>query len=210
MTACPAACRRGCQSLPIPLCHRTLLRAMPQSVGSSMVRHPDNLGLPRRSAGNSPDMEAYRAISSVRGPEHPPSAVGLDGICSPATSVSEGVSEGSAVGLGTVMLHYGQLISAASARRIACDCKLIPAVMGADSEPLDVGRAQRTVPLGVRRALVARDHGCAFPGCDPATRAVRGDRSTPFTLVRSYDRDPRAQCTKIAGRLVSCVNVDTR
>ena len=32
-----------------------------------------------------------------------------------------------------------------------------------DSEPLDVGRAQRTVPIGIRRALMARDRGCAFP-----------------------------------------------
>lgn len=39
-------------------------------------------------------------------------------------------------------------------------------VLGGDSEPLDVGRAQRSVPVGIRRALVARDGGCAFPGCD--------------------------------------------
>jgi hypothetical protein len=36
----------------------------------------------------------------------------------------------------------------------------------AGGEPLDVGRARRTVPLGIRRALVARDGGCSFPGCD--------------------------------------------
>lgn len=69
-------------------------------------------------------------------------------------------------GLGTANLDYGQLISAAAARRIACDCKIIPVVLGGDSEPLDVGRAQRTVPMGIRRALVVRDGGCSFPGCD--------------------------------------------
>ncbi|MGH3574822.1 MAG: DUF222 domain-containing protein, partial [Pseudonocardiaceae bacterium] len=68
--------------------------------------------------------------------------------------------------LGTATLDYGQLISAGDARRLACDCKLIPVVLGSDSEPLDVGRAMRTVPLGIRRALVARDGGCSFPGCD--------------------------------------------
>ncbi|MGH3789022.1 MAG: DUF222 domain-containing protein, partial [Pseudonocardiaceae bacterium] len=67
--------------------------------------------------------------------------------------------------LGTATLDYGQQISAGDARRLACDCKLIPAVLGGDYEPLDVGRAQRTVPLGIRRALVARDRGCSFPGC---------------------------------------------
>ena len=70
------------------------------------------------------------------------------------------------IGLGTAMLDYGQLISAGDARRMACDCKVIPVVLGGDSEPLDLGRAQRTVPMGIRRALVARDRGCAFPGCD--------------------------------------------
>ncbi|HET9253638.1 MAG TPA: DUF222 domain-containing protein [Pseudonocardiaceae bacterium] len=69
-------------------------------------------------------------------------------------------------GLGTATLDYGQRISAATARRISCDAKVIPVVLGGDSEPLDVGRAQRTIPLGIRRALVARDRGCSFPGCN--------------------------------------------
>jgi hypothetical protein len=69
-------------------------------------------------------------------------------------------------GLGAAALDYGQLISASDARRMACDCKVIPVVMGGKSEPLDVGRAMRTTPRGIRRALVARDGGCSFPGCD--------------------------------------------
>jgi Domain of unknown function (DUF222)/HNH endonuclease len=69
-------------------------------------------------------------------------------------------------GLGAVTLDYGTPLSAAEARRWACDAKIIPVVLGGASEPLDVGRAMRTVPLSLRRALVARDRGCAFPGCD--------------------------------------------
>ena len=68
-------------------------------------------------------------------------------------------------GVGAATLDHGQLISAADARRMACDCQLIPVVLDGESEPLDVGRAMRTVPRGIRRALVARDRGCAFPGC---------------------------------------------
>jgi Domain of unknown function (DUF222) len=68
--------------------------------------------------------------------------------------------------LGTATLDYGSHLSASQARRWACDAKIIPVVLGGESEPLDVGRAMRTVPLGIRRALVARDRGCAFPGCD--------------------------------------------
>jgi len=49
---------------------------------------------------------------------------------------------------------------------MACDCRLIPAVLGGPSEVLDVGRAQRFFTGPRRRALVLRDRGCAFPGCD--------------------------------------------
>jgi len=58
--------------------------------------------------------------------------------------------------LGAAAMDYGQRISAADARRVACDCKLIPVVLGGDSEPLDVGRATRTAPRGIRRALAPR------------------------------------------------------
>ncbi len=48
-------------------------------------------------------------------------------------------------GLAGAALDYGQRLSAAQTRLAACDCTIIPVVMGGDSEPLDVGRAQRTV-----------------------------------------------------------------
>lgn len=68
-------------------------------------------------------------------------------------------------GIGAAALDYGTFLSAGDARRWACDAKIIPAVCDGVSEPLDVGRAMRTVPAAVRRALVVRDKGCAFPGC---------------------------------------------
>ncbi|WP_238773646.1 HNH endonuclease signature motif containing protein [Prescottella equi] len=59
--------------------------------------------------------------------------------------------------------HTGPL-SIATARRLACDCHLTPIVMD-DGVPLNLGRTSRTVSKKQRRALIARDHGCAFPGC---------------------------------------------
>ncbi|QBJ95710.1 HNH endonuclease [Rhodococcus sp. ABRD24] len=61
------------------------------------------------------------------------------------------------------MPHMGPL-SIATARRLACDCHLTPIVMS-DGVPLNLGRTTRTVSKKQRRALIARDHGCAFPGC---------------------------------------------
>jgi hypothetical protein len=68
-----------------------------------------------------------------------------------------------ALGHGT--LDSGTMIDAATARRWACDAEVIPMVLGARSEPLDVGRMARTATDAIRRALNLRDGGCVFPGC---------------------------------------------
>ena len=60
----------------------------------------------------------------------------------------------------------GAMISPAQARKFLCDAQIIPMILGSKSEILDVGRASRTFPAHLRRALVARDRGCAWPGCD--------------------------------------------
>src|SRR3546814_20765473 len=39
-------------------------------------------------------------------------------------------------------------------------------VFGPDGAVLDVGRAQRTVTGQMRRAVIARDQHCVYPGCD--------------------------------------------
>ncbi len=63
-------------------------------------------------------------------------------------------------------LDHGAALSAEAARRLACDAKVIPIVLGSAGEPLDVGRATRVWPAAIRRAIEARDQGCAMPGCD--------------------------------------------
>lgn len=50
-------------------------------------------------------------------------------------------------------------------RRLCCDGRIVPLVENPDGEPLTVGRKQRTVPTSIKRALLARDRGCTFPGC---------------------------------------------
>jgi hypothetical protein len=70
------------------------------------------------------------------------------------------------VGSALGSLEGGHLISRDALRRIGCDANIIPVVLGSTSQPLDIGRATRLVPQGLRRALIVRDGGCAFPGCD--------------------------------------------
>jgi hypothetical protein len=60
----------------------------------------------------------------------------------------------------------GALLSAAKARRIACDSQVSRIVLGPGSVPKDLGRSQRVVSPAQRRALDARDGGCVFAGCE--------------------------------------------
>ncbi len=56
-------------------------------------------------------------------------------------------------------------VSAAAARRIACDCELTAVLLNDNGVPLNLGRSQRLVSPQQRRALIAQYGGCAFPGC---------------------------------------------
>jgi hypothetical protein len=56
-------------------------------------------------------------------------------------------------------------VVAATVRKLACDADLLPVVLSGEGRVLDVGRTQRFFPPHLRKALHARDGGCAFPGC---------------------------------------------
>jgi Domain of unknown function (DUF222)/HNH endonuclease len=76
--------------------------------------------------------------------------------------------------VGAATFDDGSHLSAAAARRIACDAGIIPAVLGTASQPLDLARKTRLVTGPLRRALVLRDRGCVFPGCDRPPRWCQG------------------------------------
>ncbi|MDP9639793.1 hypothetical protein J2W18_004742 [Rhodococcus cercidiphylli] len=56
-------------------------------------------------------------------------------------------------------------LSRNTSRQLACDCLLTAIVMDENGNPLNLARTARTVTAKQKRALTARDHGCAFPGC---------------------------------------------
>ncbi|MET7375472.1 HNH endonuclease signature motif containing protein [Micromonospora arida] len=67
-------------------------------------------------------------------------------------------------------LDTGPLVTPETVRRLACDATILPAVLGGSGQALDVGRQRRLVTGPLRRALVLRDRGCTFPGCDRPPR----------------------------------------
>jgi hypothetical protein len=56
-------------------------------------------------------------------------------------------------------------ISSETVKRWACDCSLTRVLLK-DSVVIDVGRSERTIKGQRRKALIARDQHCQWPGCD--------------------------------------------
>ena len=69
-------------------------------------------------------------------------------------------------GLAAAALDTGEVISASTARRLACEAGVIPMVLGGKSEVLDVGRRRRFHTKAQRLAIAQRDKTCVVGGCD--------------------------------------------
>jgi hypothetical protein len=119
---------------------------------------PDPRTPARRRADALADL-IHTAASASATSHHP-----LPGAARPTIAITLSLAELQA-GL-PVLGPQDQTLTAAQTRRLACDARVIPVVLGTASEILDIGRATRTVPTAIRRALILRDHGCAFPRCD--------------------------------------------
>ncbi|TCO60642.1 HNH endonuclease [Actinocrispum wychmicini] len=74
--------------------------------------------------------------------------------------------EGLQRSLEEVVLSGDRRMTAREARRMACDAHILPAVLGGDSQPLDVAVPAYATPAHIRRGLYLRDRGCAFPACE--------------------------------------------
>ena len=60
----------------------------------------------------------------------------------------------------------GHTLTAGEARRAACGAGIIPAVLGGDSQPIDLGRQNRFFTTTQRAALALTYDTCAAHGCD--------------------------------------------
>lgn len=69
---------------------------------------------------------------------------------------------------GPCRVEDGPRLHPETARRITCDSAATVIAhhrAGKRGTSMDVGRRTRVIPTRLRRALVARDRGCRFPGC---------------------------------------------
>jgi Domain of unknown function (DUF222)/HNH endonuclease len=70
--------------------------------------------------------------------------------------------QGDELGCG---ISGGGILHPETVRRLACDCRLEVSVEDPDGLVVGIGRASRTPPAWLKRALMKRDRGCQFPGC---------------------------------------------
>ncbi|HEY3014859.1 MAG TPA: DUF222 domain-containing protein, partial [Nocardioides sp.] len=82
---------------------------------------------------------------------------------------------------GVAHVSDGTPITAGEARRLACTARLIPAVLGGESQPLDLGRSRRLFTPAQRKALRLRDRHCRADGCTVPATWCEAHHTTPWT-----------------------------
>ncbi|MDQ0735848.1 HNH endonuclease signature motif containing protein [Arthrobacter agilis] len=97
---------------------------------------------------------------------------------------------------GTGRAVFTEHLSARSIRRIACDADIVPLVLGGEGQVLDIGRAARLFPPHLRRALVARDRGCAFPDCTIPASWCEAHHMTPWSRGRDDEHRQRGPAVR--------------
>jgi hypothetical protein len=162
--------------------------------GQILAKHLDAIAAPRHqhaTGGTTTDPDGVRVAKPLRWGQalceylETRDAAGMPragGV--PATLVVTMTAENLLGNLGgsdlPATLDTGELISTASARRLACEAGIIPAVLGGKSPPLDLGRKTRFHTEPQRLAIMLRDGGCATIGCDWPPGMCHVHHKTPW------------------------------
>ncbi|MGQ0847722.1 MAG: DUF222 domain-containing protein [Actinomycetota bacterium] len=92
-------------------------------------------------------------------------SLGSDSDPDRATVVVHVSAESLALAIGSGEIENGPGLSIDTVRRLSCDGRVETAVEDPNGVTIGVGRARRTIPGWLSRALMQRDGGCRFPGC---------------------------------------------
>jgi len=81
---------------------------------------------------------------------------------------------------GVASTSAGDRITAGEARRLACQAQILPAVLGGESEILDLGRESRCFTPAQRKALNLRDKECTTLGCSMPAEFSEAHHKVPW------------------------------
>lgn len=110
----------------------------------------------------------------------------------------------------TALLDDGTRMSAGQARRLACEAGIVPAVLGAGSVPLDLGRQSRLFTKHQRIALGLRDGGCTARGCEVSASGCHAHHDDPWSRGGATDLAKGRLLCPHHHRLVHDVRYDAR
>jgi hypothetical protein len=83
---------------------------------------------------------------------------------------------------GVCETDQGAVLPPETVRRMCCNGRVTPIIVGPDGVPLDLGRTQRLANRAQRRALRAIYRTCAFGGCDVSFGRCEIHHILPFEL----------------------------
>ena len=123
----------------------------------------DDRTMPQRRADAAEDLLRHAITCDRPGGDHP--AVTMV-VRMTLDQLVESLGTARTSGLGTAQIDgIDARIPATTARILAADANIIPAVLGGAGEVLDLGPARRLFSPAQRQALAEQYGGCAFPGC---------------------------------------------
>jgi hypothetical protein len=173
-----------------------IITDQPDAIANRLLTYLDAFTSPRHQSASGSG-EPPVSSPDARGPMHVQRGHALAGLLelldpdklpahggdASALIVTIGLDElRSELAAGTVIGHDVDRISAGEARRLACTADLIPAVLGSDSEVLDLGRTSRLFSRAQRKALRIRDQRCRAEGCN-----------VPVAWTEAHHKDPWAR-----------------
>jgi hypothetical protein len=97
-------------------------------------------------------------------------------------------------GLKSAELDTGETISPGLARRLACEAAIIPAVLGGNSEVLDLGRRRRFHSTAQRLKATIEQGGCIEEGCDAPPAMTQMHHPDEFSRGGETNRDGWMLC----------------
>ncbi|MCZ4499430.1 MAG: endonuclease [Marmoricola sp.] len=170
----------------VPVLHGHLLRKILESMtaprrgrqGASKAQVGDNAAA--RTDGASDSWQRARGSAFCELLEHlPTDRLHPRTAATVVVTVKESVLRDA---LAVAQVDTGADLSAGEVRRLACGARILPAVLGRGSVPLDLGRSARLFSEAQRTALGLVHHSCAADGCE-----------RPFAWCELHHRDPWAR-----------------
>lgn len=92
-------------------------------------------------------------------------------------------AETAQTGDGLVTTGHGATMSTAQAATLAGDARVIPVVFDRVRRVTHYGGTHRLFTEGQRLAMIARDQGCSFPGCDVGPLWTESHHVTDYAIT---------------------------